>query len=318
VDILYASGQPFATFAIGSLVKRATAKPLLLDYRDPWTLNPFYKGSSLRKILETQIEKFVLRTADAAIFTTPEARALQQSHRMRPERRHFYHTISNSFESAPVPFITSRAADDHFRLIHAGNLYGSRNPACLFKAAAMAARRSRHFSTRTKLVFFGLFSTTRYEALARHLGIGHMVEFGARLTRAELERQYRKAGALLLINSYGNGHQVFIPSKFFEYLKIGLPIFCLAEAGALKTAVDRTRSGTVVDPQNTSQIAEQLLSFFQRFYIHREDYRPNEREIARHEASHTTRKLVRLCEDLARRQPQRRLTAKKGKPEWKI
>jgi glycosyltransferase involved in cell wall biosynthesis len=296
-SLLLASGQPFSTFLIARAIKRRTGKKLVLDYRDPWTLNPFYKGSNLRRHLERRIERAVLRSADAAVFTTDEARLNQMAHFRRP-RRHFESvTITNSFE--PDDSIRrERIPTDDFVVIHAGNLYGSRNPKVLFAGVAAAAAQDHQFARLARFKFFGVFDADRYRRLSAALGIEKLVEFAPRIPRSELELHYRRASVLLLINSYGKGHHVFIPSKFFDYLKTGLPIFCLADDGALKSAVRNTDSGVVVDPRDPQQTARELLRLFERVQSKKTPPGGNVRSADVYEAAHTTRQLADLFDRL--------------------
>ena len=292
IPVIVASGQPFSTFVIGAKIASATGAGLVLDYRDPWTPNPFFKGSIFRRTPSRLLEGSVLEKAAAAVFTTDEARRLYAKQFARIGSK--CHTITNSFE--PMDPSSSTAASAQFRLVHAGNFYGSRNPVHLFQAVAKAIRTHKKLAEDLKISFFGIYSAGKYQHLCQQLGIDNLVEFFPRIPRSEIYTHLRSASLLLLINSYGSGHEVFIPSKFFEYLSFRKPILCLSEKGALASIVDNTGAGTVVDPQDENAIADRLIDLYQRLHIDKEGFCFDENRIGLYESKRTTETLVSILD----------------------
>ena len=256
IDIIFASGQPFSSFIIASVISKICGKGLILDYRDTWTLNPFYKGSPYRRKFEQQLEKYVLRSASAAIFTSDEYRKHQTESFGILNSRCKYYTITNSFEGAKAEMTNFQPQND-FIVIHAGNLYGSpdpdvisRDPRVFFRGLSIAATLNKKFAATAKFRFYGVFNSKKLDKICRDLKVNSMVSFKARIPQAQLLPAMCQASVLLLINFCGPGDHVFIPAKFFDYLKAGRPILCLSESGALAQIISETESGVVVDPKN--------------------------------------------------------------------
>jgi len=76
-----ASAPEFSSFILGALVKALTGVPLILDYRDEWTLHPVKAASALgsrpralKRRLEQALERRLGRYADRIIANTPAFR----------------------------------------------------------------------------------------------------------------------------------------------------------------------------------------------------------------------------------------------------
>jgi glycosyltransferase involved in cell wall biosynthesis len=69
IRIIYTSAPPFFSLVLGYLLKKFYKIPLVVEYRDPWSDNPYVLGnmSELTKKNYNKIEKKVLKTSDAII-----------------------------------------------------------------------------------------------------------------------------------------------------------------------------------------------------------------------------------------------------------
>src|SRR5262249_41455186 len=64
-DVIFASAPPFTTFLIGYLLSRATGIPLIVEYRDRWSDDPYYPPPWWRHQLERWLEDRITRHAIA-------------------------------------------------------------------------------------------------------------------------------------------------------------------------------------------------------------------------------------------------------------
>jgi glycosyltransferase involved in cell wall biosynthesis len=69
IRIIYASAPPFFSLVLGYLLKKFFKIPLVVEYRDPWSDNPYVLGnmSEFTKKNYNKIDKKVLKTSDAII-----------------------------------------------------------------------------------------------------------------------------------------------------------------------------------------------------------------------------------------------------------
>ena len=75
-DLIFTTSNPLAYAVGGVLLKRKYRLPLIVELRDPWTQDPLRKGPTwIHFVVESLLERWVLRAADAVIMNTPTARA---------------------------------------------------------------------------------------------------------------------------------------------------------------------------------------------------------------------------------------------------
>jgi len=68
VDVIYATCPPPTNLLIGAMLKRKTGKPLVVDYRDLWVANPFFKHPTNFHIkIAKKLERNVLENSDARV-----------------------------------------------------------------------------------------------------------------------------------------------------------------------------------------------------------------------------------------------------------
>jgi len=293
IPLVLASGQPFTTFLAAAIVGRNTPASVILDYRDLWSLNPFYKRSRPRLGFEAQLEKFTLRSAAAAVFVTDECRRIQTAGLGSHCR---YLTITNGFE--PIVNAGPARSEPGFRIIHAGNFYGNRSPEVFFRGLAEACARSPALADDVRVEFYGVYDRRKFHRCCQTLGLTAKVSLKPRIPRSEMLQKLRRAAVLLLVNSYGPGHEMFLPAKFFDYLAVEKPILCLAEDGALKSALNRTGAGVVADPRDAAAVSRAILNLYEKLHRRNPSFHIDPQKSARYRASQTGEQLARLCRRL--------------------
>ena len=293
IPLIVASGQPFSVFLAAALIRKYTETALIFDYRDLWTLNPFYKGSRPRRAFETQLEKYAVRNSFASVFVNEECRRIQTAKLCGPGR---HLTITNGFEALPQP--ARSETKPGFRIVYAGNFYGNRSPMFFLRGLADACARNPKLARHTRVDFFGVYDHRRIARDCERLGLAAIVRLNHRIPRSELLQKLQQASLLLLINSYGPGHEMNLPAKFFDYLSVEKPILCLAERGALKDAVIRTGAGVVVDPRDIKSVSERLGDFYRNWSRRKPVFRLDPKKIRPFRASETGDQFERLCREL--------------------
>ena len=253
-DVIFASAPPFTCLLIGYLASKATRVPLVVEYRDRWSDDPYYPPPWWRHRLERWLEGKITRHA-VAITTVSEPWA-------DAYRRNYQKPVSaiyNGYDPAdrPPELVTAERGGwperGILRIIHTGAIYrGRRDPSPLFAAV------SRHEDLRRKvrIVFYGI-ATGYINALAKEHDIEANIEVHGRVDHGESLRQQRCSDILLLMQMDSPLEQGNIPGKFFEYLGARRPILILGwDQGVPATIVKQRHAGAATtDP---TAIAEQL------------------------------------------------------------
>jgi glycosyltransferase involved in cell wall biosynthesis len=268
IDILYATAPIFTSFLIGSLLKKKTGKPLVVDYRDPWTQNVFIKyPTELHRKIEEKMETLVLATVDHVIVT-----AEPMKHRL-VEKYPFVEgkvdTITNGFDSEDFKHLTAKRDKEKFVITYTGSLYGLRTGKQFLTALKELIEEKPELQTKIQVLFAGI-SGRKVAFLIEEMGLKNVVKLLGYKSHQETLQLMTNADVLLLIMSSDEVRDtkigpLAIPGKIFEYLGAKRPILAIAPSGKAADIIYSTKSGVVVPPQNTSLIAQAIFKLFQEW-----------------------------------------------------
>lgn len=236
-DCIYASCSPFSSALSACLIKIATGRPLVLDFRDPWALNQHSYHAPLQRRLLGWMERWVLRHCDALILNTPGAERLYRSR--YPEHAHKMTCIPNGFDQLNVAHVSR--SRDVFTIMHVGDFYRARTPERLLEALCALDDPGIEF------VHIGPPSDvlTRY---ADRLRIKHV----ERIPHDEALALMRTASLLYLVQGWEARvkEYVAVASKTYEYLATGIPVLADVPPGDNADIVRRyaTKAWVVTSP----------------------------------------------------------------------
>ena len=225
-DVLSTS-PPDASHVGAYQLAKKHQKKLIVDMRDGWLdepLKPLLQRSRFRQWQEGRLERKILRQADKIFVTSDVWRELLEN------RLPFTHgkttTLTNAYPDIQVD--NTAEADikkGALQLLHAGRLTGSSNsrkPAHLLRPLLPAIKA---MPGRGSLLFLGNLEPAdlndldqfkpSFEAHAWHL------ETEGRVSRERMIQIMETMHGLLLLST----SHAAIPSKLFEYLATGKPIF---------------------------------------------------------------------------------------------
>lgn len=256
VAVIFASGPPFTTHWIGARLAKRTGKPLVLDFRDPWTRAPFYPvRPRWAARLDERLERDCLRRASAVVTVNHTMRDdfLARDPKLRPER---FHVIPNGFDAADFDGV-ERARPPLLTFTHAGSLHASRTPHSLFRVFRRWAEREPKLHERVRLRFLGRVDRG-IESMLREPPFDRVATLEGYLPHAESVRALRESDVLLLLIVDDPQSRGMLTGKLFEYLGSGTPILALAPPGEAAELIERTRAGRVVLPDDEEGLARAL------------------------------------------------------------
>ena len=294
IDTIYATAPPFTNFLIGYLLKRKTGKPLVLDFRDPWTQNVFAKYPTMfhRKI-EEKIEKSILKIADYIITTTEPMRLkLMEKYPLVKGR---CGTITNGFDSEDFEDITSTRTKK-FTITYTGYLYGFRTAKHFLIALKNLLKQNNKIRNKIQVVFAGP-TNKQTENIVKELELENVVKIiGYIPHRTSLKLMVNSDVLLLIIAT----EEVFdektgslmIPGKIFEYLGAKKPILALIPRGAAADLIRSTNTGIIVPPTDTNSIKQKISKLFQEWS--RGNLRITNGDISKYDRKVLTEKLAKI------------------------
>jgi glycosyltransferase involved in cell wall biosynthesis len=293
IDVIFATSAPYATLVHGAALARATGKPLVLDLRDPWTLN-FLQENRPRWVreVEARIEARLFARADRVILTCAAA---AEAYRARfPALAAKIVTITNAFEPRELAY---EPRHDRLTLIHFGNCYGARTLAPVLHALAWLREQGRLDPREVVIRNLGRIGRADLE-LAASLGLTDQLEHETAVPYEQGLAELARADLLLLL-SYGR-EQLFLPAKLFDYMAAGAPILCVAPPSELTEIVAATRIGQSCDPDDVEGCAEIIMAAADRRRGASEEplRDPSGAALEPYTARATTAALARLLDEL--------------------
>ena len=260
-DVIYSSAPPFTSHLIGCLLKLRWRVPLVTDFRDPWTDNPFkvYTSKTVQR-WDRFLEKSVFKRSDLIIANT--SRMADIFEQKNPQHAEKIRVVTNGFDAEDFCDILPRRAvtENDLLLIHPGSLYGKRNPLNFLSALKNALDGG---CARLRVLFIGTCEDFEGKSLAEHvknLGLEQYVEIRPPVGRKEVLSLMKGADGLLL---FSQGTSLQVPAKLFEYLALGKNIIAIGEKNNAANDILQQVPGNYFLAENTvSDITNILKSFY--------------------------------------------------------
>jgi glycosyltransferase involved in cell wall biosynthesis len=266
-------GPPHMVHLAGRRIGARFRVPHIIDMRDPWSLVerlPAAAASPVALRLAERHERAAVRDASLVVANTaPACRALQKRY---PEHASRIVVVMNGYDEDEIPAAT---ASGRFSLAYAGTIYLDRNPAVLFRAAALLVREfglaPAEFGIELKGHVESLDGVTVKE-IAVSEGIGDFVRTHAPGSRREALELLASATVLI---SLPQDSDMAIPSKIFEYMQF--PAWLLAFAAA-ESATGLALRGTDADVVAPDDVDATYAVLRRRFLQFRAGERPSPAE----------------------------------------
>lgn len=263
------STYPIATaHLVAHTVQRRTGLPWVADFRDSMT-EEGYPSDRRKRAMYQWIERQVIRTASAVVFTTEGARKMYVNRYPDVPARKF-HVIANgydeeSFVTAELQSRRNRASSvGVLKLLHSGVLYPSeRDPMPLFAAISRLRSTGVLHSGNLQIILRSSGHDELISGMLERANIGDIVKLAPAISYGAALSEMLSADALLLMQAANSNHQ--IPAKLYEYLRAARPILGLTDirgdtAGVMREAgVD-----TIADIADAEEIAAKLPMFLER------------------------------------------------------
>lgn len=242
---IYASSEPTSVAPAAVLLGALTGLPVLLDLRDPWTLEPMWfprRPPAMRRV-ERALEAACFARAARVLLNTCAARRAyaelypRQAGKLFVLRNGYDRDLFRDRAAPPTP-----AAAPGFELVHFGNLFRQRDLRPLLRALARVAATIR-------VVCYGTIRDQDLEEAAR-LGLADRLIERPPLPYRDALPVLAAAGALLVVQAPETPLQV--PGKLYDYLVAGPPILAISANPEIDELVGRAGAGLSVRPDEAA------------------------------------------------------------------
>jgi glycosyltransferase involved in cell wall biosynthesis len=264
-DIIFATGMPWSALIVANLLHRLTGIPYVCDFRDPWIGNPFHqsKGRVFDRMHRHFEQSVVRRSALVTANTAPLRHRIASRYADVPEDRIM--VLPNGYDPEDFPAVSSpegtAEAAEGLTLVHAGFLYGERDPAPILEAIRQNRERYGHPGDPARFTQIGSVEKSIEERMRSHVEEGNAACLGQLPYRDCIEK-LRAADVLVIIQQSTDTQ---IPSKIYEYVSLGKPILTITKSGgALWNLVRQYGFGDLFEPDETAKIGEKIHEYGMR------------------------------------------------------
>lgn len=248
---------------IAYTLSRMSGLPWIADFRDP-VITSVAQQNALTIATQMRWERRVLSQAERAVFTATGAmRSYAERYPLLADAGRL-EVIPNGFDEAdfaelPSGYLSQKNRPLHF--VHGGILYpDGRNPIPFFEALSNLKASGALTGGDIRVTLRASGSESQYAVELERLKLKDIVTLAPSLPYHEALAEQATADGLLLFQGSLFDNQ--IPSKLYEYLRLGRPIFALAGEQGESAALLRSIGGAFITSLDVvPQIEAQLMAF---------------------------------------------------------
>jgi glycosyltransferase involved in cell wall biosynthesis len=264
ISVLYSSFPPATALLVGRVLKKQFDLPWVVDFRDPWTLHPWFEQRTPRMFrhLHHHLERKCLELADRIIVTAPQHETDLKVAYPELDRGRFA-LITNGFDEHEFSKLGNSFSNKHepFTMTYIGYVPNSK----MLYPFLMAFKRCVDMHPReTESWVFQLIGSLDQASKEKstELGLDDKVRRSEYIPHSEAIGSMLRSD-LLLVWSWGIRN--VYPAKVFEYLRAGKPILALAsEQDDLARLIRESGAGIVVPHDDEVAIGATLLDFYKK------------------------------------------------------
>jgi glycosyltransferase involved in cell wall biosynthesis len=230
VDVILATGKPFAAFKLAKRLSERLHKPYVLDYRDPWSGNP-HRARPARPATVREEARLLADCAAATIVSPSWREAMEHRFGLGPK----LHVITNGYD--PEELADIKPYDfGHCAIVYTGNFYPPKRVISPLMAALKRLKDTMHSEDGKWYFHYYGGQGNRVREEAERFGVIEQVVLHGNVPRAEALAAVKGAGITVVITSVAEGATMadrgIMTGKVFEALGLGTPILLIAPHGS--------------------------------------------------------------------------------------
>ena len=229
-DILYISCPPFPQIHAALKLKHHTGLPLVVDFRDAWSLAPYTNkniiDSTIYKHIFPHWEKTILSDTDAIILNSPSALTAYQAH--YPKLKSRMHLITNGYDDEDFKSVTiSPNQDNELKMLYCGGFGISGRKADLIFSALGTLKKAK---IPVSLTILGDNSQNLIDKIVQ-FHLEGQISLHPQIAHKNVLSKMGEFDVMLLYQEWCASPVTPVAGKTYEYLRIGKPILAVAPEG---------------------------------------------------------------------------------------
>ena len=295
IDVIYVTAPIWTSLLIGYFLKKKTKKPLVVDFRDPWTINPYHKPSTkLHAKIEKFLERIVLTNADYVITVSqPYKNRLIEKY---PFLKNKSEVIMNGFDPDDFKNLKRYPLQRKLKIVHTGSLYGLRSPRHFLFALHKLVQEKPVLRKLIEVQFVGNYGKEA-PVIVNKLGLNDMVQCIRYVPHEKcLELMVNSHVLLLIVATEGAKTSGIVTGKLFEYLFSGKPILAIAPKENIAANIVQSAKAGIVVSSNEEAIKKAITELYEKWAKGKLVATTEMAEINKYNRKVLTRKLAEILE----------------------
>lgn len=301
IQVIYVSGYPWSAFLVGAFLSILRGVPLILDFRDAWTLNP-------RKFWDSRFHRFwerlVLCQAEKVVFATNMMREGYIDRYPWIDKEKFI-TITNGYDYDDFKRFKGKKKKDKkkFLITFTGTFNDNIPPLDIdqtpyyFLQGLSKLLKEKDIYEYIKVRFVGCFGKNN-EALIRTMGLEDVIELTGHISHDGCIMYQTEADVLLLIIYPCEWSKLVLTGKLFEYIGARKPILALVPDGEAKDLIVNENLGITVGPKDVEGIKDSIFKLYNDWRQDKLKLEVDKSVFKKYEMKTLTKKLVEAIEGI--------------------
>ena len=220
IKLIYVSAPPFFTLLLGYLLKFSCKIPLIIEYRDPWSYNPYLKETMTKSIenFYLKMEKSILKSADW-IITISEGMKQFLLDNFPETRNKRIHAIPHGINIDDIEKITKRSnIPKEITFTFTGNLYGLRDLEPLIRIVSTSHELGKLNNISLNINIFGRYDSKHLTSLFKKYDVYKYFHLGGFVPRDVCLEEVLNSSLALHVGE--NLNYPTLSFKILEYLSM--------------------------------------------------------------------------------------------------
>jgi len=299
-DLIYVSCPPFPQIISSVFLKKKFQVPLILDFRDAWSLDPYQEGSRLKKLvykyLFPKLEKWSFLYADKVLLNTPSTLLAYQ--KLYPEYCSKFEYLPNGYDEKDFSELMHMSPFDkgHMSILYCGRFGVGGRKADIILDSLVAIRS--HLNV--KLVLFGK-QPLGLKRLVAEKGLSDIVIVKGQVSHSDVLKEMFQHDVLLMYQEPSASDIQAVAGKTFEYIRVGKPILSIGPEGDNQDLVRHyTRCCEIVTEPKVDNIVSAIENLHAKWMTNSLGYRkhPTEEFKVNFQRKELTKKLCALFDSV--------------------